>query len=378
MSYFHRFCLFSSRSLLTSDRPKTPQELLSPIPIGHPDSMMSKESVRRAVEEFHTRPTDVIVATFPKTGTTLVTWICHLLRTGACPKRSLCGFETLYEVVPWPTLSWDIGYDPNVQGSEFVPRVFKSHLRMASIYPGCKYVVTIRDPAKTALSFYNFFLAKKVPFLVPPPPDEDGNNNNNNNDDDDDDDNGGGQQPQPLMDVSTFLVDTPFVAGNHTRASIWEYYAEYHALLDCPSVLMLVYEDVVRDMASHTRTLAQFLNLPGTTNDIDSGNDIEVDIDIEALVARSVSMSTKEYMAKHMSKFDEPYQRAKALNRAGDVSQLAPGAKVALKKHDQSFDDRANRFLSDRWEATMKPLGYEDYDAFCSAVRKRNERWFGV
>ena len=24
------------------------------------------------------------------------------------------GLETLYQVVPWPLLSWDIGYDPNV------------------------------------------------------------------------------------------------------------------------------------------------------------------------------------------------------------------------------------------------------------------------
>jgi len=61
--------------------PLRPHEVLEHIPIGHPDSMMSKESVRKAVEEFHVRPTDIIVATFPKTGTTLVTWICHLLRT---------------------------------------------------------------------------------------------------------------------------------------------------------------------------------------------------------------------------------------------------------------------------------------------------------
>lgn len=306
--------------------------------------MMSVESVRKAVEEFRTKPTDVIVATFPKTGTTLVTWICHLLRTGACPKKSL-GFETLYEVVPWPTLSWDIGYDPNVQGSEFNPRVFKSHLRMASIYPGCKYVVTIRDPAKTALSFYNFFIAKKVPFLVSP---EDG---------------------KLLMDVSTFLLDTPFVKGNHPkRASIWDYYSEYHALMECPSVLMIIYEDFVQQMSSQTRILAKFMDIPEMNKD---------DADNENLIARTVSMSSKEYMAQHMSKFDEPYERAKSLRRAADISQLAPGAKIAVKKHVQKFDERANSFLEDQWKATMGTLGYEDYDSFCSTVRTRNKRLFG-
>lgn len=42
----------------------TPRDLLPNIPIGHPDSMMSEESVRRAVEKFRTRPSDIIVATF--------------------------------------------------------------------------------------------------------------------------------------------------------------------------------------------------------------------------------------------------------------------------------------------------------------------------
>mmetsp|Transcript_6295 Transcript_6295/g.13024 ORF Transcript_6295/g.13024 Transcript_6295/m.13024 type:complete len:343 (+) Transcript_6295:113-1141(+) len=331
----------------------TPRDLLPRIPIGHPDSMMSKESVRRAVEEFITKPGDVIVATFPKTGTTLITWICHLLRTNAEDQHE---FETLYEVVPWPTLSWDIGYDPNVQGSEFVPRVFKSHLRMASIYPGCKYVVTIRDPAKTTLSFYNFFLAKKVPFLVTDAKDG---------------------ESEIKMDVSTFLVDTPFIKGSpqtptsNLRASIWDYYAEYHALLECPSVLILVYEDFLTDKSSQIYQLSRFMGMGHSRKPRILADDPD-------LLDRVSQMSSKEYMAAHMSKFDEPYERAKELNRAADISQLAPGAKVALKTHEQRFDERATQLLDDRWKDTLQPLGYEDYPAFCTAVRDRNERLFGT
>ena len=89
----------SSSSKSANDKVTTAPPLPSTlpyIPIGHPDTMMSVESVRRAVEEFRARPTDVIVATFAKTGTTLVCWLCHLLRT-----RGLVDFEameTLYEV----------------------------------------------------------------------------------------------------------------------------------------------------------------------------------------------------------------------------------------------------------------------------------------
>ena len=90
-----------------------------------------------------------------------------------------------------------------------------------------------------------------------------------------------------------------------------------------------------------------------------------------------VAMSTKEYMAQHMSKFDEPYERAKKLNRAGDISQLAPGAKIALQTHAQKLDDRAIQFLKDSWKESMQPLGYQNYDAFAQVVRERNKRLFG-
>ena len=110
------------------------------IPIGHPSTMMPKESVSRAVEEFCVKSTDIIVSTFVKTGTTLVIWICHLLRTGDSDNLD---FEFLYDVVPWPLTSWDMGYYPNINGSQFFPGVFKLHLQMAIVYRGCKYIVTI-------------------------------------------------------------------------------------------------------------------------------------------------------------------------------------------------------------------------------------------
>lgn len=313
-----------------------PHELLPPIPIGHPDTMMSVESVRRAVEEFQTQPTDVIVATFAKTGTTLVTWLCHLIRLYATDaaldlEQHLASLETLYQVVPWPLLSWDIGYDPNVDGSQYTPRIFKSHLRMASIYrgPAVRYIVTIRDPGKTALSFYNFFLAKQVPLAQ-------------------------------NMDASQFLKETPFVQGRPGRASLWEYYQEYHVLRNCPAVLMMVYEDIVKDMPQAIRQISQFMNCSLSDDQIET----------------VASKSTKDYMAQHMSLFDEPYERAKTLNRAGDISQLAPGAKVATQQHPQKLNEAAQSFLKAKWKETMAPLGYDGYDDFVAMVRARNDKLF--
>eukprot|EP00527_Entomoneis_sp_CCMP2396_P002766 CAMPEP_0198146224 /NCGR_PEP_ID=MMETSP1443-20131203/28227_1 /TAXON_ID=186043 /ORGANISM="Entomoneis sp., Strain CCMP2396" /LENGTH=335 /DNA_ID=CAMNT_0043810111 /DNA_START=81 /DNA_END=1085 /DNA_ORIENTATION=+ len=311
------------------------------IPIGHPDTMMSKESVRRAVEEFRVRPTDIIVATFSKTGTTLVTWLCHLIRLIAANNTNnfdweahFQSLETLYQVVPWPLLSWDIGYDPNVDGSQFQPRVFKSHLRMSSVHRGCKYIVTIRDPSKTTVSFYNFLLAKKVPLVM------------------------------EVDNVSQFLLDTPFVKGHSGRASLWDFYQEYHVLRDCPSVFVVVYEDLVKNMPDYIRMLSKFMDLPDNV------------ILSEEQIQTVTRMSSKDYMANYNTLFDEPYERAKKLGRAGDLSQLAPSNKVATKVHTQKLNETADTYLAYTWKETMAPLGYESYADFAGSFRERNRTRF--
>jgi hypothetical protein len=320
---------------IPNDQPSALPPELPSIPIGHPDTMMSKESVRRAVEEFQVRPTDIVVATFSKTGTTLVTWLCHLIRVVVTKgvdfdfEEHFRSLETLYQVVPWPLLSWDIGYDPNVDGSQYFPRVFKSHLRMASVYRGCKYIVTVRDPAKTTLSFYNFLLAKGVPSVM-------------------------------QMDVSTFLLDTPFVKGRPGRGSIWDFYQEYHILRDCPSVLIMVYEDLVKNMAEGICMIAKFMNLAVSDDQVE----------------KVCSMSSKAYMGQHNTLFDEPYERAKQLGRAGDLSQLAPGNKVSTQEHPQKLNDAAKDFLTEQWNQTMMPLGYKSYEEFAASIRERNRARF--
>jgi len=266
------------------------------------------------------------VATFAKTGTTLVTWICHQLRTGGD-----LNFETLYEVIPWPLLSWDIGFDPNTNGSQFFPRVFKSHLRMSSIYRGCKYVVTVRNPSKTALSFYNFLCAKNVPSVLE-------------------------------LDASSFLLDTPFLKGEEGRASLWEYYQEYHILRNCPCVLVLVYEDLVKDISAGISMISKFMGIDAS----------------QQLLDKVASMSTKEYMVQYMSKFEEPFERAKQLGRAADISQLSPVPKVVVSPHPQKLNAAAIDFMDNEWREKMLPLGYTDYQSFANSISDINKKRFNI
>ena len=162
------------------------------------------------------------------------------------------------------------------------------------------------------------------------------------------------------MDVSTFLMDTPFVKGRPGRGSLWEFYQEYHILKDCDSVLILVYEDLVKNMGDGIRMIGKFMGLTMS----------------EDQVEKVLSMSSKAYMAQHNTLFDEPYERAKQLGRAGDLSQLAPGNKVATQEHPQKLNEAAQEFLTARWNESMAPLGYDNYGDFAASIRERNRTRF--
>mmetsp|Transcript_61914 Transcript_61914/g.69338 ORF Transcript_61914/g.69338 Transcript_61914/m.69338 type:complete len:106 (-) Transcript_61914:36-353(-) len=97
------------------------------------------------------------------------------------------------------------------------------------------------------------------------------------------------------------------------------------------------------------------------------------------LIEKIKRMTTKSFMAQYMSKFDEPYERAKKFNRANDLTQLASGKKIAMKKHPQVFNDQAKLFLKNQWKEVMNthPLGYETYSDFVTTIRTRNQQLFG-
>ncbi|OEU07205.1 hypothetical protein FRACYDRAFT_251542 [Fragilariopsis cylindrus CCMP1102] len=136
------------------------------------------------------------------------------------------------------------------------------------------------------------------------------------------------------------------------------------------------------DMPHAIRQIGQFMNIINNDNVNENGIDNDND-DNDSLIAIIGSMTTKEYMSNYMSKFDEPYERACQLNRSADLSQLAPGNKIATKvqqkhHHPQTFNEEAQQFLINKWKESLTPLGYNNYnDDFCTTIRNRNKHLFG-
>ena len=99
---------------------------------------------------FVPRPSDVIITTFPKSGTTWMQQIAHTLRTGGD-----MSFDEITSVVPWLEIAHSMGIDLDAPHAA-EPRVFKSHLAADEIPVGARYVCAVRHPADVLKSYYNF------------------------------------------------------------------------------------------------------------------------------------------------------------------------------------------------------------------------------
>lgn len=134
---------------------------------------VSPES-KRIAETYRLRPTDVVVLSFPKTGTTFTQTVCEQLRTNA---EGYDGFDDITERQPWLEFAYDCGQDLDDEkhgipanntadtnaGQILTPRIFKSHQLLSAINPGAKYLCIVRDPSATLLSWFDFQKAKGRP-----------------------------------------------------------------------------------------------------------------------------------------------------------------------------------------------------------------------
>lgn len=182
---------------------------------------------------FAARPTDVLITTAPKAGTTWMQQILHQLRTGGDTD-----FQRIDDVVPWLELPRP-GQSLAERLARFEairnPRVFKTHCTYEQT-PGvetARILLTTRDPRDCCVSFYHH-----------------------------------------LTNLTEAAREQLGVAAPDSFDPFFERWMEFGAWFrnvrswwphrDRPNVLVLRYEDLKRDLEGAIETIARFLEWPLT------------------------------------------------------------------------------------------------------------------
>lgn len=277
-------------------------------------------------------PTDVIITTSPKAGTTWMQQICHQLRTGGD-----MDFEEISEVVPWFELAVDQGQDLLLpQKAE--PRVFKTHAWRNHCPKGGRYIAIVRDPADVALSFYNFFEGW---FFEP-----------------------GEVELEPFVREFWLARGRPLDDDRMTNASFYDHFLSWWEVRERDDVLFLFFEDLKENLPTQIAKVAKFMQLKNA--------------DDPELIKRVTEMGGYQFMKQHSYHFDEKLSKL-ARNKA---CGLTPDAGMGKSKIRDGKAGSAKHTLSDelvkdidaRWTTQMLPAtGYESYAALRRSWHEREK-----
>jgi len=256
---------------------------------------------------FVPRPSDVIIASYAKCGTTWLQQMVHSLRTGGD-----LDFDDISRVVPWIETAADLGIDLDApQRGE--PRVFKSHLSYDQVPPGARYIVSVRDPRDALVSAYRFFEGW---FFEP-----------------------------GSIDIED-LGRARFVEGRayyRHLVSWWPHRRD-------ENVLLLAYEHMKEDGEATVRRVAEFIG---------------VGDDEQRIIAASRESSFAQ-MDAHKNRYDDLLMR----ERSEQVCGLPPGSdssKVRAGRtgaHRLELSPRLVADLDVAWRETVTPeIGFATYEA---------------
>ena len=185
---------------------------------------------------FAFRDDDIVVATYPKSGTTLTQQIVAQLIFNGDPTI----FGAAQDLSPW--IDWRVTPDArSIAERQTHRRMMKTHLPAANLElsPLAKYVVVARDPRDVVWSWHNHLCGFTEAFHAL----QDG--------------------PPPYVlreDVRDYY--RVFMDGPGQPEPLWSHIQSWWEIRDLPNLLTLHYADVIADLPAAIRRVADFLEIP--------------------------------------------------------------------------------------------------------------------
>ena len=236
--------------------------------------------------------TDIFVSTFPKSGTTLGTYMCHLIRS-----RGEEDFVDIDQVCPWTDLAYDCGQDLAAEQTSGLS-VFKTHMNVGDclrLYPRSKFVVIVRSPEKVLRSIFCFLKQKEENY----------------------------PEMKEIVDENEFVHSPIWKEYNFFRGNYFTVVREALKVAKHKQVCLVFYENLVRNSRAEIQRVSKFM---------------KKDLSLDEVEKISKQISHNE-MRKDAEKFSEKFINTMQikLGRYGHA-----GATVAASKITDTCKSRVN------------------------------------
>lgn len=263
-----------------------------------------------ASRRFTPWPNDIIIASYPKSGTTWVQQIVHGLRTAGD-----MDFSDITEVVPWIEMAHVLDLD--LAGNQVAsPRAFKTHWNGDEAPRDARTIFVYRDPKSVAVSYYRFYAG----WVLDP----------------------------DAITISQFILDY-FVHGT-LRGTYWTHLKSWLARRHDRTVLSLSYEGLKADLASAAKRIAAFMDLTPSPSAIDI----------------AIRQASRDFMIRHAEKFDEHLVAGKR-NAAMGLPAYRRPRKIQTSRAGAAhptLEPAVESLLDDIWVQEIERfLGYSTYDS---------------
>jgi len=279
-------------------------------------AMQGERPNHKPYEPIIGEPKDVFITSWAKSGTTMAQQMFHQIRTAHLGGDM--DFDDISRVLPWDDTAYMLDFDMTA-AQLAAPRGFKSHRDYERLPAGQRYIVTLRDPKETYVSFYRFlngwhFKRDAVPM----------------------------EEFWPM-----WLSGGP--GGCDYAAHITSWYARRREA----DTLLMNYRWVVKSREAAMRRMAAFVG-------------VELTAEAEALV---MERTTREFMVEHQSKFDDAMV-CDVLERKCGISADADSTKVQAKGSaasalPQSIADQIDAM----WAERIAPVtGHADFASLAAEV----------
>ncbi len=261
---------------------------------------------------------DVVIATFPKAGTTWTQQICHGLRS-----RGDMNFKEISHVVPWIERGHMFAIDA-WKPQAFAPRTFKTHLEHANVNKGARYIHVVREPKDTLVSFYRFM--------------------------------SNGVIDPSALSIDDFADawlfsdqlaerqsdDEPFGPNLY---NYWRHLLDWWGAREHAPVLTLAYENMQRDLPGHVARIAAFMGIPA---------------DAETLEI-ATRQSTFAFMSAHEDQFAD--------NIPGTEMRFSKVVDGKVGSYKARVSPELAARIDAKWQEYVTPvLGVRSYEEFISKL----------